>query len=36
MREYAAAHDWLTVVQLPSHASDLNRVEGGRLVADTA
>ncbi len=28
MREYAAAHDWLTVVQLPSYAPDLNPVEG--------
>jgi putative transposase len=28
MREYAAAHDWLTIVQLPSYAPDLNPVEG--------
>lgn len=27
MREYAAAHDWLTIVQLPSYAPDLNAVE---------
>ncbi|SOF02084.1 Transposase [Streptomyces sp. OV198] len=28
MREYAAAQDWLTIVQLPSYAPDLNPVEG--------
>ncbi|MDQ0905612.1 hypothetical protein QFZ22_001597 [Streptomyces canus] len=28
MCEYAAAHDWLTVIQLPSYAPDLNPVEG--------
>lgn len=28
MREYAAAHDWLTIVQLPSCTPDLNPVEG--------
>lgn len=28
MREYAAAHDWLTIIQLPSYAPDLNPVEG--------
>lgn len=28
MREYAGAHDWLTIVQLPSYAPDLNPVEG--------
>lgn len=28
MREYVAAHDWLTIVQLPSYAPDLNPVEG--------
>jgi len=28
MRQYAADHDWLTVVQLPSYAPDLNPVEG--------
>ncbi len=28
MREYAAAHDCLTIVQLPSYAPDLNPVEG--------
>lgn len=28
MREYAAVHDWLTIVQLPSCAPDLNPVEG--------
>jgi putative transposase len=28
MREYAAEHDWLTVVQLPSCPPDLNPVEG--------
>jgi putative transposase len=27
MREYAAEHDWLTIVQLPSYAPDLNPVE---------
>lgn len=26
--EYAAAHDWLTIVQMPSYAPDLNPVEG--------
>ncbi|MFB7333713.1 transposase [Streptomyces adustus] len=28
MRKYAADHDWLTVVQLPSDSPDLNPVEG--------
>lgn len=28
MRDYAAAHDWLTIIQLPSYAPDLNPVEG--------
>ncbi|MDQ0596021.1 transposase [Streptomyces canus] len=28
MRQYAADHDWLTIFQLPSHAPDLNPVEG--------
>nr|WP_030247279.1 transposase [Streptomyces sp. NRRL S-350] len=28
MKQYAAEHDWLTVVQLPSYAPDLNPVEG--------
>jgi len=28
MREYAAAHNWLTIVHLPSYAPDLNPVEG--------
>ncbi|MFF0094904.1 hypothetical protein ACFYSF_33885 [Streptomyces canus] len=28
MREYAAAHDWLTFVQLPSYEPALNPVEG--------
>ncbi|GGU41273.1 hypothetical protein GCM10010289_72720 [Streptomyces violascens] len=28
IREYAAHHDWLTIVQLPSYAPDLNPVEG--------
>ncbi|MGW1273383.1 IS630 family transposase [Streptomyces sp. NPDC002491] len=28
MRDYAAEHDWLTIVQLPSYAPDLNPVEG--------
>jgi hypothetical protein len=28
MRQYAADHDWLTIVQLPSYAPDLNPVEG--------
>ncbi|OPC76650.1 DDE endonuclease [Embleya scabrispora] len=28
LREYAAAHDWLTIRQLPSYAPDLNPVEG--------
>nr|WP_233273710.1 hypothetical protein [Streptomyces broussonetiae] len=28
MRDYAAAHDWLTIIQLPSHAPDLSPVEG--------
>ncbi|MEV6949524.1 transposase [Streptomyces sp. NPDC051172] len=27
MRQYAAAHDWLTIIQLPSCATDLNPVE---------
>ncbi|MFI0967932.1 transposase [Streptomyces sp. NPDC021080] len=29
-RQFAAAHDWLTIVQLPSYAPDLNPVEGVR------
>ncbi|MEB3963113.1 transposase, partial [Streptomyces kunmingensis] len=28
MRQYAAEHDWLTIIQLPSYAPDLNPVEG--------
>nr|WP_307037783.1 transposase [Streptomyces canus] len=28
MRKYAAGHDWLTIVQLPSYSPDLNPVEG--------
>jgi transposase len=28
LREYAAGQDWLTIVQLPSYAPDLNPVEG--------
>lgn len=28
MHRYIAAHDWLTVYQLPSYAPDLNPVEG--------
>ncbi|MET9550059.1 transposase [Streptomyces sp. NPDC006627] len=28
IREYAAEHDWLTIVQLPTYAPDLNPVEG--------
>ncbi|MFJ5032378.1 transposase [Streptomyces sp. NPDC088560] len=28
MRDYAAAHDWLTIIQLPSYEPDLNPVEG--------
>lgn len=28
MRQYADEHDWLTIVQLPSYAPDLNPVEG--------
>ena len=28
MRHYAAGHDWLTVIQLPSYAPQLNPVEG--------
>ncbi len=28
MREYAAAHDWLTIIQLPTCAPDLNPVVG--------
>ncbi|MFD4416032.1 transposase [Streptomyces sp. NPDC058251] len=28
MREYADRHDWLTDLQLPSYASDVNPVEG--------
>ncbi|MFJ8310246.1 transposase, partial [Streptomyces sp. NPDC094147] len=28
MRQYAADHDWLTIVQLPSYAPDLHPVEG--------
>lgn len=30
MRQYADTHDWLTIVQLPSYAPDLNPVEGIR------
>ncbi|WP_458860719.1 transposase, partial [Streptomyces kunmingensis] len=28
MRKYAAEHDWLTIIQLPSYAPELNPVEG--------
>jgi transposase len=28
MKEYVAAHDWLTVYQLPAYAPQLNPVEG--------
>ncbi|MFF3401528.1 transposase [Streptomyces sp. NPDC002659] len=28
MREYATEHDWVTIVQLPSYAPDLNSAEG--------
>ncbi|MEV4928094.1 transposase, partial [Streptomyces roseoverticillatus] len=28
IREYAAGHDWLTIVQLPTYSPDLNPVEG--------
>jgi len=28
MRDYADGHDWLTIVQLPSYAPDVNPVEG--------
>jgi len=28
MRKYIAAHDWLTVYQLPAYAPQLNPVEG--------
>jgi len=28
LRGYAAAHDWLTIIQLPSYAPNLNPVEG--------
>ncbi|MFF0449943.1 transposase [Streptomyces sp. NPDC004609] len=28
LRRYAADHDWLTIVQLPSYAPELNPVEG--------
>lgn len=28
MRQYADEHDWLTIVQLPSYAPDLNPAEG--------
>lgn len=28
MRKYADEHDWLTVIQLPFYAPDLNPVEG--------
>ena len=28
LRDYAAGHDWLTIVQLPSYSPDLNPVEG--------
>jgi hypothetical protein len=28
MRKYAADHEWLTIVQLPSYSPDLNPVEG--------
>ncbi|MFF3489531.1 transposase, partial [Streptomyces sp. NPDC002701] len=27
-RQYADRHEWLTIVQLPSYAPDLNPVEG--------
>jgi transposase len=28
MRQFVAAHDWLTVVQLPAYAPELNPTEG--------
>ncbi len=28
MRKYAADHEWLTIIQLPSYSPDLNPVEG--------
>uniref|UniRef100_UPI0018FE93EF transposase n=1 Tax=Streptomyces niger TaxID=66373 RepID=UPI0018FE93EF len=28
IREYADRHDWLTIIQLPTYAPDLNPVEG--------
>lgn len=28
MRKYAAAHEWLIIIQLPSYSPDLNPVEG--------
>ncbi|WP_405484694.1 transposase [Streptomyces sp. NBC_00009] len=28
IRQYAAAHDWLTIIQLPSYSPQLNPVEG--------
>ncbi|KOU53638.1 transposase, partial [Streptomyces sp. WM6378] len=28
IRDYAAEHDWLTIVQLPSYSPGLNPVEG--------
>ncbi len=28
LRQYATEHDWLTIVQLPTYAPDLNPVEG--------
>jgi putative transposase len=28
LRYYAASHDWLTIVQLPSYSPDLNPAEG--------
>ncbi len=28
LRDYAAGHNWLTIVQLPSYSPDLNPAEG--------
>lgn len=28
LRQYAAEHGWLTIVQLPTYAHDLNPVQG--------
>ncbi|MFI1769854.1 transposase [Streptomyces sp. NPDC020800] len=28
LRQWAAGQDWLTIIQLPTHAPDLNPVEG--------